>query len=54
VCPNLDAVGECLPSCSSADNPEKFEPESFWQFHTGYMSRVYPHFEERWEAEQPN
>jgi isopenicillin N synthase-like dioxygenase len=49
VCPNLDAVGECLPSCSSADNPAKFEPESFWQFHTGYMSRVYPHFEERWE-----
>jgi isopenicillin N synthase-like dioxygenase len=54
VCPNLDAVSECLPSCRSADNPAQYEPESFWQFHTGYMSRVYPHFEERWEAEQPN
>ncbi|MDE0780069.1 MAG: hypothetical protein OSB67_04880 [Alphaproteobacteria bacterium] len=54
VCPNLDTVSECLPSCRSADIPAIYEPESFWQFHTGYMSRVYPHFEERWEAEQPN
>jgi isopenicillin N synthase-like dioxygenase len=53
VCPNLDAVGECLPSCQAPDNPAKYDPESFWQFHTDYMSRVYPHFEERWENEQP-
>lgn len=49
MCPRLDAVGECLPSCRAPGNPAKYEPESFWQFHTGYMSRVYPHFEERWE-----
>ena len=53
VCPNLDAVGACLPSCHGPDNPPKYAPESFWQFHTEYMSRVYPHFEERWENEAP-
>lgn len=54
VCPNLDAVGACLPSCRSADNPAKHEPQSFWQFHTEYMSRVYPHFEARWDENNPN
>ena len=44
MCPNLEAVIECLPTCYSSTNPPKYKPESFWSFHTNHMSKIYPHF----------
>ena len=43
--PNLGQRCECLPTCHSADNPPQYEPMSFQEFHSWYMSRVYAHFE---------
>jgi isopenicillin N synthase-like dioxygenase len=43
--PTLGQRCECLPTCQSADNPPQFEPMSFQEFHSWYMSRVYAHFE---------
>ncbi len=43
--PNLDHRCECLPTCRGADNPPQYDPVSFQEFHTDYMSRVYAHFE---------
>jgi isopenicillin N synthase-like dioxygenase len=43
-CPQLDALVECLPTCCGPDNPPRYEPETFWSFHTAHMSRIYPHF----------
>ncbi|MBT4670818.1 MAG: isopenicillin N synthase family oxygenase [Rhodospirillaceae bacterium] len=37
---------ECLPGCSSADNPSKYGPESYWDFYNWYMTKSYPHYEE--------
>jgi isopenicillin N synthase-like dioxygenase len=44
MCPQLEAVVECLPTCCGPDNPPRYEPESFWSFHTKHMSHIYPHF----------
>ena len=44
MCPQLEAIVECLPTCCGPDNPPRYEPESFWQFHTAHMSKIYPHF----------
>ena len=44
MCPNLEAVIDCLPTCYSATNPPNYKPESFWSFHTNHMSKIYPHF----------
>lgn len=44
MCPQLDAPVECLPTCFSDDNPPRYQPETFWHFHTAHMSRIYPHF----------
>ncbi len=44
MCPQLDAMVECLPTCWGPDNPPRYEPETFWAFHTAHMSRIYPHF----------
>ncbi len=43
-CPQLDALVECLPTCCGPDNPPRYQPETFWHFHTAHMSRIYPHF----------
>lgn len=37
---------ECFPGCSSADNPPKYGPESYWDFYNWYMTKSYPHYEE--------
>ncbi len=44
MCPQLDAVVECLPTCCGPDNPPRYQPETFWHFHTAHMARIYPHF----------
>jgi len=41
---SLDAQVECLPTCTSPDNPPKYEPESYWDFFQWYMSRTYTHY----------
>ncbi len=44
MCPQLEAVVECLPTCCGPDNPPRHQPESFWSFHTAHMANIYPHF----------
>ncbi|NNE83532.1 MAG: isopenicillin N synthase family oxygenase [Alphaproteobacteria bacterium] len=44
MCPRLEAVVECLPTCCGPDNPPRYQPESFWNLHTDRMSKIYPHF----------
>ena len=44
MCPQLEAVVECLPTCCGSDNPPRYQPESFWRFHTAHMAKIYPHF----------
>lgn len=43
--PNLGQRCACLPTCHSPDNPPQYDPVSFQEFHTAYMTRVYAHFE---------
>ncbi len=43
--PNLGQRCSCLPTCHSENNPPRYEPVSFQEFHSWYMSRVYAHFE---------
>ncbi|MFT5181020.1 MAG: isopenicillin N synthase-like dioxygenase [Alphaproteobacteria bacterium] len=44
MCPNLESVVECLPTCFGPDNPPRYQPESFWNLHTDRMAKIYPHF----------
>ena len=44
MCPRLEAVVECLPTCCGPDNPPRYQPESFWHLHTDRMAKIYPHF----------
>ncbi len=44
VNPDLNPVVECLPSCTSPDNPPKYGPESYWDFFKWYMTNSYPHY----------
>jgi len=43
--PDLGVRCACLPSCQGPDNPPRYEPQSFQEFHSWYMRRVYAHFE---------
>ncbi len=38
--PNYDAVVECLPNCSSADNPPKYSPVTCGEYRRERISRV--------------
>jgi hypothetical protein len=35
VNPGFDAVGESLPTCTDADNPQKHPTQNYWEFSTG-------------------
>ena len=48
---SLEARAECLPTCTSADNPPRHDPESYWDFFNWYMTNTYPHYEEFHEGE---
>ena len=37
---------ECLPTCTSSDNPPQYKAESYYEFYTWYMNNTYPHYEE--------
>jgi len=45
VNPDLEPVVECLPTCTSEDNPPKYAPESYWDFFKWYMANSYPHYD---------
>ncbi len=44
--PNVDALMECVPSCTNADNPAKYPPVTFGEFHAGYAARNFAYAEE--------
>ena len=41
---SLDSAVECLPTCTSADNPPKYPPESYWDYYNWRMNRTYTHY----------
>lgn len=44
VNPSFDAVGECLPTCTSADNPPRFPTQTYWEFFNWYMENTFTHY----------
>lgn len=46
--PNVDARMECLPSCVGPDNPAKYAPVSFGEFHADYAARNFS-YAENWD-----
>lgn len=46
--PNVDALMEYVPSCTSADNPAKYPPVTFEEFHAGYAARNFA-YAENWD-----
>ena len=46
VNPDLEAVAECLPTCTGPGNPPKYPTESYWDFFKWYMENSYPHYAE--------
>jgi isopenicillin N synthase-like dioxygenase len=40
---NADAVMECIPTCTGPGNPPKFEPVTYTDYMTWFMSRNYDH-----------
>ena len=44
--PSVDAVLECLPSCQGPDNPAKYPPVAFGEFHAGYAARNFGYAED--------
>jgi isopenicillin N synthase-like dioxygenase len=44
--PNVDAMMECVPSCQSADNPAKYPPIRFGDFHAEYAARNFGYAED--------
>jgi isopenicillin N synthase-like dioxygenase len=41
---SLDAIAECLPTCTSPDNPPKYPRESYWDYYHWRMNRTYTHY----------
>lgn len=41
---SLDAVAECLPTCTGPDNPPKYPRQSYWEFFQWYMANTYTHY----------
>lgn len=44
--PDFEMTCECLPNCSSPDNPPRYPPETYWDFFKWYMNNSYPHYDE--------
>jgi isopenicillin N synthase-like dioxygenase len=44
VNPEFEAVGECLPTCTDADNPQKFPTQTYWEFFNWYMTNTFTHY----------
>lgn len=44
--PNVDAVMECVPSCTDTDHPAKYPPVTFGEFHANYAVRNFAYAED--------
>lgn len=44
VNPSLDAVGQCLPTCTGPDNPPKYPTQTYWEFFHWYMTNTFTHY----------
>lgn len=44
--PNVDAMMECVPSCQGPDNPAKYPPIRFGDFHAEYAARNFGYAED--------
>ncbi|MEP4377474.1 MAG: 2-oxoglutarate and iron-dependent oxygenase domain-containing protein [Alphaproteobacteria bacterium] len=44
--PNVDAVMECLPSCTDSEHPAKYPPVTFGEFHADYAARNFAYAED--------
>ena len=40
----FEPVCECLPTCTSPDNPPKYPTQSYYDFYLWYMQNTYPHY----------
>jgi isopenicillin N synthase-like dioxygenase len=41
---SLESVAECLPTCTSAEKPPAYPPQSYWSFFEWYMRNTYTHY----------
>lgn len=46
VNPDFEPTVECLPTCIGANNPPKYQPQSYWDFFKWYMGQSYPHYDD--------
>lgn len=44
VNPGFEAVGECLPTCTSPDNPPQYPTQTYWEFFNWYMTNTFTHY----------
>lgn len=44
VNPNFEAVGECLPTCTSPGNPPKYPTQTYREFFNWYMTNTFTHY----------
>ena len=44
VNPNFEAVGECLPTCTSEVNPPKYPTQTYREFFNWYMTNTFTHY----------
>ncbi len=42
----FEPICECLPTCTTPDNPPEHLPETYHEFYTWYMNNTYPHYAE--------
>lgn len=42
--PSFEALGACLPTCTSAENPPKFPTQTYWEWFSWYITNSYTHF----------
>lgn len=41
---SLDTEVECLPTCTTADDPPKYPSQSYWEFYQWYLTNTYTHY----------
>ena len=54
VNPGFDAVGESLPTCTDADNPQKHPTQNYWEFSTGCLLYTSPSPRDRQKSRMPS
>jgi len=41
---SLDVEAECLPTCTTPDNPPKYPRQNYWDFYQWYLTNTYTHY----------